>query len=57
MKVGDLVRDISHGDIGIIIYCSDDDCNDIENDENPLYEVVFPDETAMVHDTYLELVE
>jgi hypothetical protein len=57
MKVGDLVRDVTHGDIGIIIYCSDDDCNDIENGENPLYEVVFPDETAMVHDTYLELVE
>ena len=56
MKVGDLVRDITHGDIGIIIYCSDDDCNDIENEENPLYEVVFPDETVNIHDTYLELI-
>ena len=56
MKVGDLVRDITHGDIGIIIYCSDDDCNDIENGENPLYEVVFPAETVMIHDTYLKLL-
>ena len=53
MKVGDLVRDTERGDIGIITYCSDDFCND---EEETSYEVVFPTETVMIHDTYLELL-
>jgi len=53
MKVGDLVRDIDIGEIGIIIYCCDDFCND---EEETSYEVVFPTETVLLTDTYLELI-
>ena len=49
MKVGDLVRDTERGDIGVIIYC----CND---EEETFYEVVFPTETVLLTDAYLELL-
>ena len=53
MKVGDLVRDTERGDIGVITYCSDDFCND---EEETFYEVVFPTETVLLTDVYLELL-
>ena len=49
MQVGDLVRDTERGDIGVITYC----CND---EEETSYEVVFPTETVLLADAYLELL-
>tara|TARA_Y100001973_G_scaffold37988_1_gene57185 strand:+ start:1441 stop:1602 length:162 start_codon:yes stop_codon:yes gene_type:complete len=48
-KVGDLVRDTERGDIGVITNC----CND---EEETSYEVVFPTETVLLADAYLELL-
>ena len=57
MKVGDLVRDTERGDIGVITYCcfgfDGDLCND---EEETSYEVVFPTETVLLTDAYLELL-
>ena len=53
MKVGDLVRDTERGDIGVITYRCDDFCND---EEETSYEVVFPTETVLLTDAYLELL-
>ena len=53
MKVGDLVRDIDYQDIGVIIYCSDDFCND---EDETIYEVAFPEQTVNMTDTCLELL-
>lgn len=53
MQVGDLVRDTERGDIGVIIYCCDDFCN---GEKETSYEVVFPTETVLLTDAYLELL-
>jgi hypothetical protein len=47
MKVGDLVRDTSYGDLGIII---DDDPDD------ETYKVMFPDGEEWLSDAFLEVI-
>jgi len=56
MKVGDLVRDTERGDIGVIIYCCDDVAYFCNDEKETSYEVVFPTETVLLTDAYLELL-